>query len=220
MLLSWLVSAVYFAVDWWKDRLFRALRVAADPSFDPSNPYGDMDAYAKWMRFEQLFDLALVLLLMLPGWWSLTSSWRFVVTLSLPRVRRKATVAVRWFLAFERGYRASQVLGSARERSWASLASHASVLACLLMAESEPLLAPLLMLRHFGALWQSLFTLFGLDERVPRVWFSNAVASVQIALIVLNVRPSASPWFLLLVAVFVVEKGRALVASVVSRLSR
>jgi hypothetical protein len=130
--------------------------------------------------------LVCVLQLVLPGWLAMVSSWRFLLSLSLPRFRKKATRLAALYLAMERGYRISGSIGAALERNWIGLLSHATVLGALFFSPSTAVVAGFLLVRQFAALWQSIFTLFNLDKLLSRKWFSAVLNAGQLILILRN----------------------------------
>jgi hypothetical protein len=207
MVLLWVATVSYGCLDRFKERVFNWLRRRADPTYDPEA--FDEASFTKWLLFEQVFDLLCVVLLVLPGWLALVSSWRFLLSLSFPRFRKKATRLVALYLAMERGYRISGSIGAALERNWTSLLSHATVLGALFFSPSTAVVAGFLLMRQFAALWQSLFTLFNLDNLLPRKWFTAVLNAGQLLLILCNLELRDAA-YMAMAAVYVFQCARSL----------
>ena len=213
-LLLWVASVLYCCLDRFKERVFGWIRRQADPSFDPDA--WDEDSFAKWTLFEQVFELLCILLLVLPGWLALVSSWRFLFSLSLPRLRGKATRLAALYLALEKGYRLSGAVGGAAERNWILVLSHGTALTALFFSPAPAAVAGFLLMRQFAALWQSLFTLFSLEKLLPRIWFSSLLHAGQLVLILLNL-PLRDPAFLAMAAVYAYQCARPLYGMALTR---
>ncbi len=202
-----LVSVAYGALDLFKERLFGHVRRAADPSYDPE--VFDLDALGKWLAIEQVFDLVCVMVMLVPGWMATTSSWRFFLSFSLPKVRQKAVRLAAVYLAMERGYRVSMAVKSVREKAYVTALSHVSVAAVLLSSPPSPAIAGFLLLRQYAALWQSLFTLLNLDGRVSRKWFTATLTGGQMLLILFNMQ-WRDPLYCVMTAFYLFQCGKTL----------
>jgi hypothetical protein len=147
----------------------------------------DFEAMGKWIVFEQVFDLLCLLIMLLPGWFSVVSVYRNWFVLSFPRLRKKGLFVRRVYISLERGYRAANIVRCGIERNVVNLISHALVMVNLVFNTHTDYLVGFLLVRQFAALWQSLFTLSGI-EFVSRKSFTTALNVAQILLMVFNVK--------------------------------
>lgn len=216
------LSLLSAAFEWFKEGLFGRLRRAVEPSSGSSSGEGefDFDAEVRWSRFEQIWDLACLLLLLLPGWLSTSSSWRHVLHLSLPRIRSRVTGLLRFYLALESGFRLASTARSLRAKSWLAAASHASILLALLLVNDWTLqparfIASFLLLRQMTAVWQALFTVFSMDNLINRRYFSLVLNGAQIVLLLggaIRERQTllASPVLIAMILPYALQLARAL----------
>lgn len=182
-----LLAGAYGLADLFKERLFVFLRKRSDPNFESEE--FDVVALGKWTKFENVFYLLLFLVLWVPAWWSMQSSWSFLLALSLPKLRRKATLAKKLYKSFELGYRCSMVVQGVKERNWMNVLLNAACEYGLFMSwgndKAEAFVLGLLVLRQLIALWQMLYTVldadaFGVDRRYFSL-FLNAVQFLVVA---------------------------------------
>jgi hypothetical protein len=165
------------------DRVFDSIKRAADPNYGSEE--FDFDSLVRWTRFEQVFDFLTVLVLFLPGWLCLTSSWKFWLVLSLPRLHKKRSV--RFYLPLEVGYRLSSLLRALKAKNWInSLSNFAVLLAIFGDPAATRHIASFLLFRHMVAIWQSLFTILNLENVISRKYFSLSLNVAQALLIIVG----------------------------------
>ncbi len=198
------LSLLYFALEFWKEKVFARLRNAFDPS-SASEDF-DFEAMSKWIVFEQVFDLVCLLLMIVPAWLSTASCWKSLLFFSLPRLRKKGLLIRGFYISFEKGYRLANVVRSGLEKNVVMVLSHGLVLACLVFAMSDHLIGFLVM-RQLSALLQSLYTLSGMESRKV---FTTIVNVFQLLVIFLNLHVF-DYWFSAMTAIYVYQLGKPLV---------
>lgn len=208
MFFSVVASALYFALEWFKSSIFSRLRRVADPSYSDDPEAFDFEAMGKWIVFEQCFDLLCILLLFLPGWLSSVSVVRNLLVLGLPKLRKKAKFVRLLYVSLERGYRAASTARAALEKNAVFAVSQGLCLACLVVDPSDHVLG-FLLVRQSGALWQSLYTISGV-EFLSRKVFTTVLNTGQLLLLLINLKLMSDPLFCVAVLVYVYQLTKPL----------
>ena len=112
----------------------------------------------------------------------------------------------------ETGYRSSNLARALEGKNAMNALSNASVLLAIAMesrGSSWPIIAGFLFLRQIVALWQSLFTLFQMENFVNRRYFSLGVNLLQIVVIpIAAIREGIvfhAPYLALAVSIYVIQ---------------
>ena len=163
----------------------------ADPTQTSEDEF-DFDNMRSWILVQQLMDFFLFLVLFLPGWLALRSSWRHLLRLSLPAFHPHGIRFLSAYAGLELGYRCSRFVDDLREKRFVDLGTLRDLvlfavlvwMPTVVASAQGRLLLSVFMLKHQVSLFQSVYTIFRLDRLLNRRYFSLVLNISEVVLLV------------------------------------